>query len=86
MKKGDFLNSADYSADATLHSIEDSLKRLQTDRIDFVYIHDVVQDFYGDEWLLQFEIARTGAFRVLTQLREEGVIKGGTWSKSSRTN
>lgn len=52
------------------------MKRLQTDRIDFVYIHDVAQDFYGDEWLSQFETARTGAFRELTRLREEGVIKG----------
>ncbi|MFC9775059.1 aldo/keto reductase [Paenibacillus chitinolyticus] len=66
----------DYSADATLRSIEQSLKRLKTDRLDFVYIHDIAQDFYGDEWLSKFETARTGAFRVLTRLREEGVIKG----------
>lgn len=65
----------DYSADATLRSIEDSLKRLNTDRLDIVWVHDIAQDFYGDEWLAQFEIARTGAFRVLTRLREEGVIK-----------
>ncbi|MBV4458717.1 aldo/keto reductase [Pseudomonas sp. COR58] len=65
----------DYSADATLRSIEDSLKRLGTDRLDIVWIHDIAQDFYGDEWLTQFEIARTGAFRVLTRLREEDVIK-----------
>ncbi|MES2264868.1 MAG: aldo/keto reductase [Pseudomonadota bacterium] len=65
----------DYSADATLRSIEDSLKRLGTDRLDIVWVHDIAQDFYGDEWLAQFEVARTGAFRVLTRLREEGVIK-----------
>lgn len=65
----------DYSGDATLRSIEQSLKRLKTDRLDIVYVHDIAQDFYGDEWLSQFEIARTGAFRVLTRLREEGVIK-----------
>lgn len=66
----------DYSADATLRSIEDSLKRLNTDRIDYVWVHDIARDFYGDAWLAQFDIARTGAFRVLTRLREEGVIKG----------
>lgn len=65
----------DYSADATLRSIDDSLKRLGTDYLDIVWVHDVAQDFYGDEWLAQFEIARTGAFRVLTRLRDEGVIK-----------
>ncbi|MCX4579398.1 aldo/keto reductase [Streptomyces sp. NBC_01571] len=65
----------DYSADATLRSIEDSLKRLRTDRLDIVWVHDVAQDFYGDEWLAAYESARTGAFRVLQGLREEGVIK-----------
>ncbi|MDL2417006.1 aldo/keto reductase [Bacillus tropicus] len=73
-RKNKIIN--DYSADATFRSIEDSLKRLKTDRLDFVYIHDVAQDFYGDEWISQFEIARTGAFRALTQLRDEDVIKG----------
>ncbi|CJD69870.1 Pyridoxal 4-dehydrogenase [Streptococcus pneumoniae] len=52
------------------------MKRLKTDRLDFVFIHDLAQDFYGDAWISQFEIARTGAFRALTRLREEGVIKG----------
>ncbi|MFJ2399419.1 aldo/keto reductase [Streptomyces sp. NPDC087843] len=65
----------DYSADATLRSIEDSLERLRTDRLDIVWVHDVAQDFYGDEWLAAYESARTGAFRVLQRLREEGVIK-----------
>lgn len=65
----------DYSADATLRSIEDSLKRLQTDHIDIVFVHDVAQDFYGDEWLGVFESARKGAFTVLDRLRDEGVIK-----------
>ena len=66
----------DYSADATLRSIEDSLTRLQTDRLDIVWVHDIAQDFYADEWLSVYESARTGAFRALTRLRDEGVIKG----------
>ncbi|WP_372351302.1 aldo/keto reductase [Streptomyces sp. KL116D] len=65
----------DYSADATLRSVEDSLKRLKTDRLDIVWVHDVAQDFYGDAWVGVYESARTGAFRALTRLREEGVIK-----------
>ncbi|MCM3141100.1 aldo/keto reductase [Brevibacillus sp. MER 51] len=65
----------DYSEDGTLRSIEDSLKRLQTDRLDIVYVHDIAQDFYGDEWLSHFESARKGAFRALARLRDEGVIK-----------
>ncbi|NBW12439.1 MAG: aldo/keto reductase [Caulobacteraceae bacterium] len=65
----------DYSYDATLQSIEDSLKRLKTDRIDIAFVHDLAQDFWGDRWIGQFEIARTGAFRALDRLRDEGVIK-----------
>ncbi|MGK3966707.1 aldo/keto reductase [Sorangium sp. So ce118] len=65
----------DYSADATLRSIEDSLERLKTDHIEIVWVHDVAQDFYGDEWLGVFENARKGAFRALDRLRDEGVIK-----------
>ncbi|MGR9202263.1 aldo/keto reductase [Rhizobium leguminosarum] len=65
----------DYSEDATYRSIEGSLKRLKTDRIDIAFVHDVAQDIYGDEWLGVFESARKGAFRALDRLRDEGVIK-----------
>lgn len=65
----------DYSEDATLRSIEDSLKRLKTDHIEIAWVHDVAQDFYGDEWLSVFETARKGAFKALDRLRDEGVIK-----------
>ncbi|MFA6155894.1 aldo/keto reductase [Mesorhizobium sp.] len=65
----------DYSSDATLRSIEDSLKRLRTDHIEIAFVHDLAQDFWGDQWLGQFEEARTGAFKALDRLRDEGVIK-----------
>jgi D-threo-aldose 1-dehydrogenase len=65
----------DYSADGALRSIGDSLKRLGVDRLDFVWVHDIAKDFHGDEWMAQFETARKGAFRALTRLREQGVIK-----------
>src|SRR5471032_2513590 len=66
---------SDYSADATLRSIEKSLERLGTDRLDIVFVHDVAQDTHGDEWIEHFNIARKGAFKALTRLKEEGVIK-----------
>ncbi|WP_242123476.1 aldo/keto reductase [Sphingobium sp. Sx8-8] len=65
----------DYSEDATYRSIEDSLKRLKTDHVDIAWVHDIAQDFYGDEWLAMFESARRGAFRALDRMRDEGVIK-----------
>ncbi|GGW10086.1 aldo/keto reductase [Streptomyces narbonensis] len=65
----------EWTAEATERSVEDSLKRLGTDRLDIVWVHDIAQDFHGDQWLRKFEEARTGAFRVLSRLRDEGVIK-----------
>ncbi|XKE95472.1 aldo/keto reductase [Metaplanococcus flavidus] len=65
----------DYTEDGTLQSIEDSLKRLKTDRLDMVYVHDLSPDFLGDEWITKFDEARKGAFKVLDRLRDEGVIK-----------
>jgi len=66
----------DYSADGAMRSIEASLDRLGVDHLDFVWVHDVSRDFHGDEWLGYFETARKGAFRALSRLRDEGVIKG----------
>ena len=66
----------DYSEKGALKSIEGSLNRLGVDRLDFVFVHDAAQDFHGDAWLAQLETARTGAFRALARLREEGVITG----------
>src|SRR5215470_1660604 len=65
----------DYTEKGTMKSIEDSLKRLGVDRLDFVWIHDVARDFHGDEWIAQFETARKGAFRALDRLREQGAVK-----------
>lgn len=58
----------DYSRDAVLRSIEESLQRLGTDRIDIVYIHD--PDDYWNE-------ALDGAVPALSSLRDQGVI--GAW-------
>ncbi|MUM31083.1 aldo/keto reductase, partial [Mycolicibacterium sp. CBMA 361] len=78
---GRFAGSAhkvvfDYTELGAMKSIEASLLRLGVDRLDFVWVHDVAQDFHGDGWLAQFEIARTGAFRALTKLRDAGSIRG----------
>src|SRR5215469_13709507 len=59
-----------------MRSIEDSLKRLGTDRLDFVWIHDIARDFHGDGWIAQFETAHRGAMVALTKLRDQKVIKG----------
>jgi len=68
----------DHSEHGALKSIEDSLKRLGVDRLDFVWIYDLAQDLHGDAWLAQFETARTGAFRALSRLRDQR--RAGAWT------
>jgi D-threo-aldose 1-dehydrogenase len=70
-----FRIEPDYNYDATMRSIEDSYQRLGLAQIDIAYVHDLAPDHLGDAWEEQFEIARTGAFKALIELRDQGVIK-----------
>jgi len=65
----------DYSYDATLRSLEDSLQRLGLDRIDMVMIHDVSLKWHGLRVGERFRQAMHGAHRALAQLRDQGVIR-----------
>ena len=56
----------DFSHDAIRHSLDASLARLQTDRIDLLHVHD------PDE---HAEDALRGAFPALRALRDEGVVR-----------
>jgi len=71
-----FRVEADYSFDATLRSVEDSLQRLGMDRFEVAFIHDVAEDHLGPDWTRVFDTAMEGAARALIRLREEGTIKG----------
>ncbi|TCO45704.1 D-threo-aldose 1-dehydrogenase [Kribbella antiqua] len=55
----------DFSRDGVLQSIEDSLRRIGTDRLDVVFVHDP-DDHY--------EEAVATAFPTLIELRDQGVI------------
>lgn len=57
----------DYSRDGVLRSLEASMMRLGTDRIDVVFVHD------PDEY---YEQALDGALPALAELRDQGVIGG----------
>lgn len=65
----------DYSADATKRSIEESLKRTGLDAIDIIFVHDLSEDQVGDRYGYHMEIARKGAFKVLSDYRDQGIIK-----------
>ena len=56
----------DFSYDAVMRSVEESLRRLQTDRIDILHIHDPDN---------HYEQALRGAYPALDKLRSQGVIR-----------
>lgn len=56
----------DYSRDGIMRSLEESLQRLNLDRVDIAYIHDA-----DDHW----EQAMAEAYPALTDLRSQGVVR-----------
>ena len=65
----------DYSYDGTLRSVEQSLLRLGTDRIDLLLIHDVDRWTHGDAVERRFREAMEGAYPALDRMRREGMVK-----------
>ena len=65
----------DYSADGSLRSIDDSLRRLGVDRLDIAYIHDIDVCTHGAMQPQRFREAMEGALPALQRLRSEGVLR-----------
>jgi D-threo-aldose 1-dehydrogenase len=74
----DFETVFDYGYDGVMRSFEDSLQRLGINRIDLLLIHDL------DDWHHKlpakvdayFSQLVTGGWRALSELRDQGAIKG----------
>jgi D-threo-aldose 1-dehydrogenase len=67
----------DYSYDGTMRSVEQSLLRLGTDRLDLLLIHDVDVWTHGADAIEdRFREAMAGAYVALDRLRSEGVVAG----------
>jgi D-threo-aldose 1-dehydrogenase len=67
----------DYSYDGTMRSVEQSLLRLGTDRIDLLLIHDVDIWTHGRDSIEdRFREAMAGAYVALDRLRGEGTVAG----------
>lgn len=66
----------DYSYDGTMRSVEQSLLRLGTDRLDLLLIHDVDGWTHGKALEDRFREAMGGAYVALDRLRGEGVVAG----------
>ncbi len=69
-----FAPRFDYSLDGTLRSIDESLARLQLDRLDIAFIHDIDRHTHGEAQPRRFGEAMDGAYRALHRLRGEGVL------------
>ena len=65
----------DYSYDGTMRAFEDSLQRLALERIDICFIHDIDRFTRGDAQPEVFAQAMDGAWRALSDLRDQGVVK-----------
>jgi D-threo-aldose 1-dehydrogenase len=80
----------DYSYDAVMRSIEDSLQRLGFNRIDIALLHDVEAATHGAEDAERyFHQAMDGGYRALDKLRSEGTIRaigcgGNEWQAAER--
>src|SRR5450631_1972352 len=67
----------DYSYDGTMRSVEQSLLRLGTDRLDLLLIHDVDVWTHGADAIEdRFREAMAGAYPALDRLRAEKVVAG----------
>jgi len=64
----------DYSYSGAMRSVEDSLQRMLTDRIDVAFIHDCDRYGHGADQPAIFAEAMTGAARALIELRDQKVI------------
>lgn len=65
----------DYSYDGTMRSFEDSLQRLALERIDMLFIHDIDVFTRGAEQPAVFEQAMEGAWKALSSLKDQGLVK-----------
>ncbi|MBV9633987.1 MAG: aldo/keto reductase [Methylobacteriaceae bacterium] len=65
----------DYSRNGVMKSIEQSLLRMGTDRIDILLIHDVDVWTHGKDFETRFREAMDGAYPTLDRLRKEGTVK-----------
>ena len=72
---GRFNMHFDYSYDGTMRSFEDSLQRLNLERMDICFIHDIDVFTRGADQPKVFEEAMDGCWKALSDLRDQGVVK-----------
>ena len=66
----------DYSYDGVLRSVDDSLQRLGTHRIDILLVHDLDVWTHGSEEARRIRVQEfmAGGYRAMIKLREQGTV------------
>lgn len=72
---GRFTMHFDYSYDGTMRAFEDSLQRLNLERMDICFIHDIDVFTRGADQPEVFRQAMDGAWKALSDLRDQGVVR-----------
>jgi len=72
-----FAQVYDYSYDGVMRSLEDSLQRLGTWRIDILLVHDLDVWTHGSEDArrARVEAFMAGGYRAMVELREQGAVR-----------
>ena len=72
-----FAQVYDYSYDGVMRSLEDSLQRLGTWRIDILLVHDLDVWTHGSEEARRARVEEfmAGGYRAMVQLREAGTVR-----------
>ena len=65
----------DYSRDGILRSVEDSLQRIGTDRVDILYVHDLNHRWHGDDLDRRLAEFLDSGYGALERLRAEGRVR-----------
>ena len=64
----------DYTYDSVMRTYADSLKRLQRERIDILYVHDIGRFAHGDNHPQRFKEFMEGGYRAMSELRSSGAV------------
>jgi D-threo-aldose 1-dehydrogenase len=64
----------DYTYDSVMRTYEDSLRRLQRERIDVLYVHDIGRFSHGENHPQRFAEFMDGGYRAMRELRSSGAV------------
>jgi D-threo-aldose 1-dehydrogenase len=69
-----FESEYDYTYDCVMRTHEGSLRRLQRDRIDVLYVHDIGRVAHGEDHPRRFAEFMDGGYEAMCELRSSGAV------------